>query len=121
LACQDEFIVNNLLDSKENDEHAFDFSLHLSHLFSVLVSLGFLCAAHDIFPKRLSNHCLGLRRCAQNLILFPCRIHHIIPDIQLQIKGHKKISMSKQLRKILYNDSQDLLVLSSTIASHFYN
>jgi hypothetical protein len=33
LACQDEFFVNNPLDVKENDEHAVDFALQLSHLF----------------------------------------------------------------------------------------
>jgi hypothetical protein len=33
LACQDEFIVNNLLNVTENDEHALDLALHLSRLF----------------------------------------------------------------------------------------
>jgi hypothetical protein len=33
LAYQDEFFANNSLDVKENDEHALDFSLHLSRLF----------------------------------------------------------------------------------------
>jgi hypothetical protein len=33
LACQDEFLVNNPLDVKENDEHALDFALDLPHLF----------------------------------------------------------------------------------------
>jgi hypothetical protein len=33
LACQDEFFVHNPLDAVENDEHALDFALHLSHLF----------------------------------------------------------------------------------------
>jgi hypothetical protein len=41
LACQNEFFVNNPLDVKENDEHAFDFALHLSRRFSVSVSLDF--------------------------------------------------------------------------------
>jgi hypothetical protein len=26
VACQDELLVNNLLDVKENDEHALDFT-----------------------------------------------------------------------------------------------
>jgi hypothetical protein len=30
LACQDEFFVNNLLDVKDNDEHAPDVALHFS-------------------------------------------------------------------------------------------
>jgi hypothetical protein len=29
--------------------------------------------------------------------------------------------MSTQLRQIVYTDSQDMLLLSSTIASHYYN
>jgi hypothetical protein len=33
LACQDDFFVNNALNVKENDEHALDFALHLSHFF----------------------------------------------------------------------------------------
>jgi hypothetical protein len=30
LVCQDEFFMNNLLDVKENCEHALIFALHLS-------------------------------------------------------------------------------------------
>jgi hypothetical protein len=41
LACQDEFLVNKPLPAKENDEHALDFVLHLSHFFLVTVGLGF--------------------------------------------------------------------------------
>jgi hypothetical protein len=33
--------VSSLLDVKENEEHALDFAVHLSHLFLVLVSLVF--------------------------------------------------------------------------------
>jgi hypothetical protein len=33
LACQEEFFVNNLIDAKENYEHALNFALHLSCLF----------------------------------------------------------------------------------------
>jgi hypothetical protein len=35
LACQNEFFVNNLLEVKENDEHALDFALYQSHLFGL--------------------------------------------------------------------------------------
>jgi hypothetical protein len=35
LACQDELFINNSLDVKENYEHALEFALHLSHLFSL--------------------------------------------------------------------------------------
>jgi hypothetical protein len=40
LACQDEFFVKNPSDVKENDEHALDYALHLSHLFFVLGDVG---------------------------------------------------------------------------------
>jgi hypothetical protein len=41
LACQDESFVNNPFDTKENDEHALDFAVHLFLSFSVLVSFDF--------------------------------------------------------------------------------
>jgi hypothetical protein len=47
--------------------------------------------------------------------------NHITPDSRFQIKGRKNISTSPQLREILYTDSQDMLVLSSTVASCYYN
>jgi hypothetical protein len=48
----------NRLDVKENYEHALDVALLM---FSVLVSLGFPYTADAFFPKRLKNHCQGLR------------------------------------------------------------
>jgi hypothetical protein len=33
LACQDEFLMDNPLNVKENDEHALDFALRRSWLF----------------------------------------------------------------------------------------
>jgi hypothetical protein len=33
FTCQDELFMSNPLDIKENDEHALEFELHLSHLF----------------------------------------------------------------------------------------
>jgi hypothetical protein len=62
LICQDEFF--NLLDVKENDEHAHDFALHLSRLFQPAlnqVCLSNILYAHAFFPDRLSNHCQGPR------------------------------------------------------------
>jgi hypothetical protein len=41
LACQGEFLVNNLLHVNDNDEHALDFALHLSRLSSVSMNLNF--------------------------------------------------------------------------------
>jgi hypothetical protein len=43
LACQDEFVVKNPLDVKENDEYALDFALQV--LFKQLRT------AHAFFPK----------------------------------------------------------------------
>jgi hypothetical protein len=45
----------------------------------------------------------------------------IRPDTWLQIKGRERIGTSTQLCEIVYIDSQDKLVLSSTIASCYYN
>jgi hypothetical protein len=47
--------------------------------------------------------------------------NRIRPDTWLQIKGHKKISTSTQLREILYTDSQDMLVLSYIIARCYWS
>jgi hypothetical protein len=33
LACQGEVFVDNVLDVKENDEHALVFAVHLSRFF----------------------------------------------------------------------------------------
>jgi hypothetical protein len=127
LACQDEFFVNNPLDVKERDENAFDFALHLPCLFSVSVSSDFPFAAHAFFPERLSNYCrLSVAifpRCSQNLMHTCCRIHREIASghTRLRLKGHKKISTSTQLLEILYSDTQDVLVLLSTIALRYYN
>jgi hypothetical protein len=57
--CEDEFFMISSLDVEENDEHALDFTLHVSRLF--LSSLDFPCTAHVFFPEFLSNQCQGLR------------------------------------------------------------
>jgi hypothetical protein len=46
--------------------------------------------------------------------------NHIRPDIRLQERWRKKISISTQLRKIVYTVSQNMLVLSSTVVSRYY-
>jgi hypothetical protein len=38
LAYQDEFLANNPLDVKENDEHTLDFALHLPRLFQAALN-----------------------------------------------------------------------------------
>jgi hypothetical protein len=71
LACQDEFFANHPLDVKENDEHALDFALHLSRLFSVFpernMPFKHTCTAHAFFPEHLSDNCDNL---GSNLMLF---------------------------------------------------
>jgi hypothetical protein len=60
LALQGEFIVNNLLDVKENYDMVLTLLL-ICLAFSFSVSSDFQRAAHVFFPKCLSNHCQGLR------------------------------------------------------------
>jgi hypothetical protein len=71
LTCQNEFLVNNRLDVKEDDESALDFAFYLSRYFSVLMSKNFLFKAFGFFSESLSIHCQDLRplfpRFAQNL------------------------------------------------------
>jgi hypothetical protein len=64
-AYQDEFLVKNSLDVKENGEHALDFAPHLSRpldLSWTQMLFKHPCTAHVFFPDRLSNRCQGLRR-----------------------------------------------------------
>jgi hypothetical protein len=118
-------IVNNLYDVKENYEHALHFALRLSR-FSVCPkpSLSFKhpCRAHAFFLECLSDRCPGLRS------TFPTDSHKIwcCSVVGSIVKSHQarytttnnmtKISTLKQLRKMLYNDSQEMLVLSLTVA-----
>jgi hypothetical protein len=96
--------------------------------FSASMTIDFPSTAHDFFPERLTNHCQGLRRtfpriCTQ-FVAFPLSDplqNRIRLDTQLQIKGRKKISTSTQLREMLYTNSQDMIVLSTTVASRYYN
>jgi hypothetical protein len=131
LACQDEFFINNPLDVKENDEHALDFALQLLRIFLVCPELSMQfkhsCTAHAFFPERLSNNCQGLRCTSSEICtkfydvpLSDPSWNRVRPDMRLEIKG-RKISTSTQLHEILYIDSQDVLVLSSIIASSYYN
>jgi hypothetical protein len=92
LAFQDEFFVNNPLDANENDEHALDFVLHLSRLFSVSVGLGFPCTAHAFYLERLSNHRTFFETCTKFeavLLSDPSR-----NSTRIQIKGRKKSALS---------------------------
>jgi hypothetical protein len=99
----------------------------VSH-FSASVSLDFPCTPHAFFPELLSNYCQG-------------PVVHFFRDLQeiwwcsfvgsimkshrsrskTLNKGTYKISISTQLREILYTDSQDMLAVSSTVASGYYN
>jgi hypothetical protein len=86
------------------------------------------CTAHAFFPERLSNHCQGLRHtfseiCTKSdaIPLSDASQNHARPNTRLQIKGRKKICTSTQMCKILYTDSHDTIVLSSTVATCYYN
>jgi hypothetical protein len=59
--------VKNRLDVNESDDHALEFVLHLSRLFSVSVSLIFPCTAHAVHPERLSNNVQRLRRISSDI------------------------------------------------------
>jgi hypothetical protein len=77
------------------------------------------------------NACLNIvrvsvalfQRFAQNVMHIHCRIHCEIAPGQIHDSKWKdvKINMSTQLREILYTNSQDMLVLSCTVASRYYN
>jgi hypothetical protein len=95
LACQDEFFVHNVLDVKENYEHALDFALHLPRFFSVSSSLDFPCTVSAFFPERISlpgspSHFLPeiCTKCYAVPLLDLLR-NRIRPDTRLQIKGRK--------------------------------
>jgi hypothetical protein len=57
-------------------------------------------------------------KCAQNLILLLSRIYREIASGQIHDLKYKdtNISTSTQLLEILYTDTKDILVLSSTVA-----
>jgi hypothetical protein len=55
---------------------------------------------------------------AQNVMHTRCRIHRESLDSE---QRDIKIGIPTQLREMLCNDSQNMLVLSSTVASRYYN
>jgi hypothetical protein len=88
--------VNNPFDVKENDEHALDFALHVSRLFSVSFNLELPCTAHAFLSERLSNHCRGLRCTVSEICtkfdavpLSEPSPNLIRPETRLQMKGRK--------------------------------
>jgi hypothetical protein len=123
LACQDEFFVNNHLDVKENYKHAHEFALHL-FAFSVYPKPSMPVYGSCFLPWTLANHCQGLRHTFSKKCtkfdahsLLDLSWNCIRSNTRLQIKGRKKINISTKLNENLYTDSQDKLVLSSTVAS----
>jgi hypothetical protein len=129
LACEDKFCVNNPLKCQRklwSYSWIFFFSL-FSPLFC-LREFGFSIGT-SCFPERLYNHCQGLRlisseKCTKfdAVPLSDPSPNRIRPDTRLEMKGRKEgSSTSTQLRENLYIDSQDMLVLSSTVASRYYN
>jgi hypothetical protein len=95
LACQDELFVNNHLDVKENDEHALDFTLHMSCLFRspwvctfrvrlMLSSLNayiIIARLSEVSEVCIKFDAVPLSDPSQN---------HIRSDTRLQIKGRKR-------------------------------
>jgi hypothetical protein len=131
LACQDEFFVNTALHVKETVEHALDFTLHLSRLLPVFhestTPRKRPCTAHAFFHERLSNHCQSLHRTFPEICT---KFDSVSLSDSYQMAWGKihvykwkdvKISTSTQQCEILYTDSQDMLVLSSAVASRYYN
>jgi hypothetical protein len=86
--------MNSPLDVKANDEHALDFSLHLSRLFWSALNR----ACHSNTRVRLMlaspNACLITVKVSvaivppftQNLMLFLCRMHSQIASGQTRLK-----------------------------------
>jgi hypothetical protein len=91
------------------------------------VSLDFPCTARVFFPECSSSHCQCLRCTFSEIFTkfdaLPLFFCHEIASGQTHDCKQKdvKLSTSTQLREILYTDSQDMLVLSSTVVSRYYN
>jgi hypothetical protein len=110
FSCQNKFfriIFEHLLDIKWNDEHAFEFVLHLFRFFfsvctEPIIPFKHPCSARTFFPERLSNHCQDLSRTFSEIctkfdavrLSDPSR-NHIGPEARLQMK-HVKICTSTQ-------------------------
>jgi hypothetical protein len=84
------------------------------------------CMAHAFFHEYFSNYCQGLLRtflkiCTTFYAHLPFLCCEIASGQMHDSKKKKdiKISMSTQLREILYTDSQDMLVLSSAVVSRY--
>jgi hypothetical protein len=108
LVYQEEFFVNNPLDIKDYDEHAFDFVLHLSRFFGLpCMPFKQQCTAHALFPECLCNQCQDLHRTFSEIctkfesvpLLDPLR-NRITPDTLLQIKGRKKSGIRPSCLKL---------------------
>jgi hypothetical protein len=122
LACQDEFFVNNLLDAKENDEHALDFAFHFP-LRGLLLCLRVI----TINPALITGDNPGQEGCVivgylTNLLADVDMLLHLIgcqKSLQARyttpIKGHKKLTRPPSYKKFLYTDSQYMLLLSSVL------
>jgi hypothetical protein len=94
---------------------------------TVSASLDFPCTAHAFLPERLSNHCQGLGHIsltfAHNLMLFLCQLHREIAQATYTTTNKRtyEINISTPLRETLCADSQDMLEVSSTVASPYCN
>jgi hypothetical protein len=119
--------VNTPLDVKENDGHGLDFALDLSCLFRASLNRACHSNTHVWLVLSFPNACLIIvrvsfalfPRLAQNFMLLLCPIHRKIPSSQIHDSKSKKSACPPMLHEILYTDSQDMLVLSPTVASRY--
>jgi hypothetical protein len=113
---------------KENYEHALDFALHFP-LEGLLLYLRVI----NVNPAVITDDNPGKEGCTVGgdamklladtdmlLLLISCQ-KSFQARYMTQNKKAIKINTSTQLHEILYIDSEDMLVLSSTIALHYYS
>jgi hypothetical protein len=97
--------------------------------FLALVSMDFPCVAHAFFTERLSNHWQGLHRTFSEICrkfdavsLSDPAWNRIMPNARLQIKGHT--NSARPHRCVIFYKldppPSGTLVLSSTVALHYY-
>jgi hypothetical protein len=119
-ACQDKFLLNIHLDVKGNEEHAptsrFNF-LAFSVCPEPSMPFKHPCTAHAFFAESLPNHYQGLRSTFCDTRTKFHAVPSLVPSENRTNPNKRtyKISTATQPHEILYTDSQDMLVPSSTV------
>jgi hypothetical protein len=112
LACQDKLFLNNCLDVKENDEHALDFALRLSHLL------------RSRWVWNFSNTCVQFMLSYPNACLIVASVCHTSFKNCIKFDAHSLSDLSQncitpntglQLHEILYS----LPRYATTITDHW--